>query len=252
MKARTCFYRFLLFVFMSAGAARATPSTTYWTPDTTDIQPYRTLHLGIDDYFTVFKKGENKGNFPTDAGLTLGVLPFDKVQAEVGVDFMEPQDDPFMFNAKVGSPEDTWFKGSPALNVGIFAIGTQRGVTDYDIVDVLIGKTIPVFGRLFIGGYIGNGGTLVNSDGDTDNTGIMVAMDHGFWPIKDKSGDEYNRLVFAADWASGKNYIGGGGAGLYYYFTRNISLLTGPVFFNDKGINGEWKWTTQLDINVPF
>jgi hypothetical protein len=70
--------------------------------------------------------------------------------------------------------------------------------------------------------------------------------------VKDKAGDEYSRLVFAADWASGKNYIGGGGAGLYYYFTKYISLLTGPVFFNDKTINGEWKWTTQLDVNIPF
>ena len=238
--------------FLIAGLAYATPSSTYWTPATTDIQPYRALHLGLDDYFTVFKKGDNKGSFPTDAGLTLGVLPFEKVQAEVGVDFMEPQDDPFMFNAKLGSPEDAWFTGSPALNVGVFNVGTRRDVTDYDIVDVILGKTIPVFGRLFVGGYIGNRRTLVNGDGDADNTGIMVAMDHGFWLVKDKSGDEYNRLVFAADWASGKNCIGGGGAGLYYYFTKNISLLTGPVFFNDKTINGEWKWTAQLDINVPF
>ncbi|MFA5342449.1 MAG: hypothetical protein WC381_00570 [Kiritimatiellia bacterium] len=242
-----------LAVGLLAGMAGATPSTTYWTPATTDIQSYRVLHVGIDNYFTVQRKQDhNAGQFPTDLQMELGILPFDKVQAEVGVDYLQPQDDPFLFNAKIGSPENAWFKGSPAVNAGIFDVGAKRGVTDYDILDVLIGKTIPVFGRLFIGGYHGNGGTLLNSQGDTDNIGIMIAMDHGFWPVKDKSGDEYNRMVFAADWASGKNYIGGGGAGLYYYFTKNISLLTGPVFFNDKGINGEWKWTTQLDINVPF
>jgi hypothetical protein len=38
--------------------------------------------------------------------------------------------------------------------------------------------------------------------------------------------------------------------GLYYYFTKNIDLLTGPVWFNDEGINGKWKWTVQLDINL--
>jgi len=238
---------------LTTGIAYATPSTTYWTPDTTDIQSYRVLHVGIDDYFTVQRKQDNNaGQFPTDLQMELGVLPFDKVQAEIGVDYLQPQDDPFLFNAKVGSPEEAWFKGSPAINVGIFDVGTKRGVTDYDIVDVMIGKTIPMFGRLFVGGYLGNGGTLLNSNGDTDNVGIMIGMDHGFLPVKDKSGDEYNQVVFAADWASGKNYIGGGGAGLYYYFTKNISLLTGPVFFNDKGINGEWKWTTQLDINAPF
>jgi hypothetical protein len=68
----------------------------------------------------------------------------------------------------------------------------------------------------------------------------MVAYDR--WLKKDK-------VQFAADYASGKNYIGGGGVGLYYYFTPNISILAGPVWFNDKGINGKMKWTTQLDMN---
>jgi hypothetical protein len=31
-----------------------------------------------------------------------------------------------------------------------------------------------------------------------------------------------------------------------------MSLLTGPVWFNERAINGDWKWTTQLDVNVPF
>jgi len=26
---------------------------------------------------------------------------------------------------------------------------------------------------------------------------------------------------------------------------------TGPVWFNEKAINGVWKWTIQLDINIP-
>ena len=236
-----------------AGVARATPSTTYWTPDTTDIQGYNVLHLGIDNYFTVLRKADKgAGAFPTDLQAEYGILPFDKLQAEVGIDYLEPSDYPFFFNAKIGTPEGALFAGSPALNIGIFNVGTQRGVTDYDIGDLIIGKTIPYFGRLFVGGYWGNAKTLVNSDGKSDNAGFMAGMDHGFDNVKDKNGDEYSKWVFAADWMSGKNAVGGGGAGLYYYFTKNISLLTGPVWFNDKGINGEWKWTTQLDINVPF
>ena len=64
-----------------AGVANATPSTTYWTPMTMDIQPCRVLHIGVDDYFTVFKKASaGGGSFPTDAGLTIGVLPFERFQ----------------------------------------------------------------------------------------------------------------------------------------------------------------------------
>jgi hypothetical protein len=37
--------------------------------------------------------------------------------------------------------------------------------------------------------------------------------------------------------------------GLYTFFNNDISLLVGPVWFNDRGINGRMKWTAQLDAN---
>ncbi len=64
-------------------------------------------------------------------------------------------------------------------------------------------------------------------------------------------GADYNKLVLSADFASGNNALGGGGAGLYYYCNENISLLTGPVWFVNSSANGSsWKWTVQLDINT--
>ena len=42
----------------------------------------------------------------------------------------------------------------------------------------------------------------------------------------------------------------GGGIGDYYYFNKDTSLLVGPVWFNDKDINGQIKWTAQIDINL--
>lgn len=236
-----------------AGVAHATPSTTYWTPMTVDIQPYGVLHIGVDNYFTVFRKAaDGGGSFPTDFGLTMGVLPFEKVQMEIGFDLLESSNYPLYFNAKIGAPEDVLFKGSPTLQLGIFNVGTKNNVTNQNIVFGVIGKTIPGIGRISAGPYIGNKKVLIDKNGDKENTGIMVAFDRGFMPVKDKNGNEYNKLVFAADYASGKNAIGGGGVGLYYYFTKDISLLTGPVWFNEEAINGKWKWTIQLDINLPL
>ncbi len=203
--------------------AIATPSTNYWTPATTDIQPFGILHIGIDNYFTVFKKAKNGGDsFATDVGLTIGVLPFEKLQMEVGVDLNEPTDYPISFNAKIGTPESALFKESPALNIGIFNVGTKKDETNQNILYGLVGKTIPVLGRLHVGPYIGNRKTLVDKHGDKKNIGFMIGFDRGFFPAKDKEGNEYKRLVLAADYASGKNSIGGGGAGLYYYFTKDI------------------------------
>lgn len=242
--------------------ASATPSTTYWTPSTGDIQPYNVWHIGIDNYFTLGQKSNDPaagGALPTDVGLTVGVLPYEKLQMEVGIDFLAPSEDQFSFNAKIGTPEDALFPGSPALNLGIFNVGTStKNVgthtrTDQNIVDIIIGKTVPtLFGhpcRFHISGYYGNPSALVNGNGEKENTGFMVGWDMGIIRKKEADGGEYHKWVFAADYASGKNAIGGGGAGVYHYFTKNISLLTGPVWFNEEAINGKWKWTTQLDIN---
>jgi hypothetical protein len=238
----------LAFLVLPFVSVYATPSTTYWTPCTSDVQAYGKWHITYDSYFTLDKKGTEKGDFTTDAGLTVGVLPFEKLNLEVGFDINEPTDDPLSFNAKFGTPEGSLFKNSPALNVGIFNVGTQEDVTDYNIVDVIAGKTLPRnLGRLFVGGYFGSH-TLKSSGGNVKNEGVMVGYDKGFFPVKDAKG-EFNRYVLAADYATGKNVIGGGGVGLYVYFTRDIDLLMGPVWFKDQSLNGNWKWTMQLDIN---
>lgn len=227
--------------------AFATPSTELWTAGTTDIQPYGVSHIGIDNYFTVFRKAaDGAGGFPTDAGFTIGILPFSKVQMEIGIDLMEPLDYPIMGNAKLGIPEDVLFKGQPGLAAGMFNVGTKKDVTDYNIGYAAIGKTIPVIGRLFIGGYMGNKNVL---GGSTDK-GVTIAWDRSFIPAKITGGADYSRLLLCADLASGRNVYGGGGVGIAFYFNENISILTGPVFFNDQLLNGKWKWTTQLDINV--
>jgi hypothetical protein len=234
-------------------SVHATPSTTYWTPMTVDIQSFGVLHAGVDDYFTVGRKADDgAGAFPTDVGLTIGVLPFEKVKMEIGIDLLGHTDDPIFFNAKIGIPEDALFTWSPTLQVGIFNAGTKKNFTDQNIFFGVVGKSIPYLGRLSAGGYMGNSKVLLDKNGEKENTGFMVALDHAFLPTKDKDGNEFSRLVVAADYASGKNAFGGGGAGIYYFFTKDISLLTGPVWFNEEALNGKWKWTMQLDINTAL
>ena len=233
--------------------ASATPSSTMWTPMSLDIQPYGVGHWGVDNYFTVFRKAEDgAGSFPTDAGFTLGVLPGDKLELEIGVDLIEASDYPVYFNAKLGYTEGGLFAGAPALQLGIANVGTKSGVTNQDLVYFVVGKSIPNFGRLSVAPYRGNPDVLVDAKGEKENTGVMVAFDRAFHSVKDTGGTEFNRFVLAADYASGRNALGGGAVGLYFYFTPNVSLLTGPVWFNEEAINGKMKWTIQLDVNHPW
>jgi hypothetical protein len=236
---------------LSSPSAWATPSTTYWSPCTIDIQPFKVGHVTYDNYTTLGKKGPARGGqaFPNDLGLTAGVLPFEKFQMEAGLDWLEPTDYPLSFNAKIGALEGAFFKGAPALQAGIFNVGTKKGVSDQDVAYILTGRSLPRnLGRLHASAYLGNAAVLRSSEGGLQNVGFMAGYDRGFWPARSSEG-EYNRLVLAGDFTSGKNAIGGGGAGLYYFFGKNVSILAGPVWYNDKGLNGDWKWTTQLDVN---
>lgn len=240
---RSALTRGLALSALTGTMALATPTTEYWTPACADIQPWKTVHLGLDNYFTVDKKASSgeQGSFPTDVGLTVGVLPFEKFQMEIGVDAFYPSDYPYYVNAKVGVPENALFPRSPALNVGVFNVGFKKDVTDQNVLDVIVGTTLPLdLGRLHAGAYIGNRKVLVDADGSADAAGWMVGYDRVIIPDK---------LSIAADYMSGKNALGGGGVGLCYYFAKNVSLLFGPVWFNEKAINGATKWTTQLDVN---
>lgn len=85
-----------------------------------------------------------------------------------------------------------------------------------------------------------------------DQQGVMVGYQRLFCPEKYQGKTEYHKWIFSADYASGKNIIGGGGFAVGYYFTPDISLLTGPVWFNSKKLNGNWKWSVQIDIGFSL
>ena len=177
----------LVAVLMSflPGRTHATPTTEVWTPCVADIQPYKVWHLTYDTYFTVARKLSNGGHaFPVDLGLTVGILPCKNANLELGVDMFEPTDYPLQLNAKFGVPEGGAGKGAPGFAVGIFGVGTKRGVTNYNVVYGVITKTAGQLGRLHAGYYLGNKKLLVDASGKVDKQGLMFAFDRML--VKDK------------------------------------------------------------------
>lgn len=229
--------------FLGARPAFSTPSSTYWTPCTIDIQPAGVNHLGIDNYSNI-GTSHPLGQFPTDIGLEWGARLTPKLAVEYGFDILtSPSITPYYFNAKIGFRENVLAKNAPALQLGFFNWGTQRSGVDsrQNIIYLVTGKTLANNKtRLMAAYYSGNADVLISGASQAESNGYMVAFDHQIVPGK---------WVLAGDYASGKNAIGGGGIGVYYYCTPNISLLSGPVWFNDTSINGDTKLTVQLDIN---
>jgi hypothetical protein len=241
----------LVALLAAAPAAWATPSTTFWTPATTYTQPFAVPHLTYDTYF-----GE-QGALQIDTGLTVGVLPFEKVQAEIGFDLFYPglTQDFFQLNGRLTLVEGAVAPWSPSLSVGIANAGFEEDVSDYHLLHATLGKATP-FGLLGVGGYYGAGSDVLwtSSEGDENRAGFMAS-----WVSPDVVPDlpGLQKVNVLADVATGENWLGGFGGGVALYFTPAVALLTGPVFFLDQdfyqgAIGTDWLWTFQIDVDVDL
>jgi len=159
-------------VLANATVASATPSTVYWSPATTYVQPYLVPHLTYDTYF-----GE-AGAYPINTGITIGVLPWEKLQGEVGFDLFYPgaTSKAFMLNAKLVVPEGALGELAPGLSLGVQNLGFERNVNDLFLFHATVGKTFPVVGNVSVGAFYGlNNKLMVTSTGSTAQLGAMAS-----------------------------------------------------------------------------
>ena len=143
---------------LTAILAHATPSTQIWIPST-DIQAYKTVHLNFDTYIRDRSNADGSRTAPVVViGPTVGILPFPKIQAEIGFDLISAGGDadkhPLYGHVKTRHPGGFPVQLSPAVAVGMYNIGTKSGdarngelATNQDIAYALVAKTIPVIGR---------------------------------------------------------------------------------------------------------
>lgn len=258
---------------LAAATAGATPSTQIWIPST-DIQPYKTFHLNLDTYVRTGKEdpanvtGAAPGeNLPPVYvfGPTAGISPFEKVQAEIGFDLIYGGANtnfgldkyPLYFHTKLGTPENAWFKGSPAFAAGGYNFGTKTGdarrgelATAQNIVYALAAKTVPVLGRLSAGYFVGNKKVLVTDEVDADGTlksdekGVLLSWDRSLPEISDK-------LWVGVDYQGGDSALGALNFGISYAFAKNVSVIFGYDVYNNRKVAGENTATIQVDINFP-
>jgi hypothetical protein len=238
---------------LTASIAAATPSTQVWIPST-DIQPYKTVHLNFDTYLRANTNDDGSRTAPAVViGPTVGILPYEKIQAEIGFDVISAGGDadkyPLYGHFKLGMPEDnTWI---PAVAVGMYNIGTKSGdvrngeiATNQDIAYALVAKTFPVIGRLSAGYYSGNKKVLIDENGSSDEQGVLLSWDRTMTEISDK-------LWMAVDYQGSNSFMGALSFGASWAFAKNVSVLLGYDIYNKKATGGENTVTLQLDINFP-
>lgn len=245
-------------------AAFATPSTHIWSPST-DVQPYGVFHLTADMYLAA--KGQDQqvggalGARPqtvTNLGFTVGVIPSEKVQLEIGFDHVAGYGVydayPIYYNAKLGIPEGAFGDFFPALAIGGYMLGTKTGGearvnkvaklgTDYNILYAKAAKTIGPAGRFSVGYYKGNEKLLVDENGKSDESGILLCWERTMSEISDNLG-------LAIDYMGGDSSYGALSYGLSWKFAPNASVIFAYVDQNNDKLSAVEDWfTVQVDID---
>jgi len=233
--------------FLMVTACYATASTHIWAPST-DVQGYKKWHLTSDFYVpTESNSSGARPNTITNFGLTVGVLPFEKLNAEAGFDhksgYGDLDDYPWYFNTKVGIPENAYGKFFPALAIGIYDVGTKKNKTASNIIYAKAAKTFSVWdlslGRVSLGGFSGDGDILLHGD-KRDNKGLLFAWERSIPEISDK-------LWVCLEYQGTRSSYGAWNAGFSWKFADNVSAIFGYDFYNDKDLADTY--TVQLDID---
>ncbi len=235
------------FCVLSFKFVYATPSTHIWSPST-DVQPYKKWHITSDFYVPTESNADgSRANTITNFGLTVGVLPFKKLNMELGFDHKSGYGNldkyPMYFNTKLGIPEDTYGKFFPAVAVGIYDVGTENDKTDNNVIYGKFGKTVALgdlsLGRFSLGYFSGNS-QLLTYNTKKDNDGVLICWERTMTEISDK-------LWLSVDYQGSKSSYGALNLGASWKFADNVSAILGYDIYNNQELANTF--TLQVDID---
>jgi hypothetical protein len=247
-KIMLTFFTALAFFATLNGSAFGTASTHIWGPST-DIQAFKTWHVTCDLYIPDGKSGGNRLYSVTNLGLTVGILPFKNLNAEIGFDHKSglgvADDYPMYYNFKLGVPENSFGTLIPAVAVGAFDIGTKSDVTDYNVFYGKVAKTFNTtsfsLGRISMGYFSGNEKLLLTSQSEKDNSGVMVAWERTMTELSDK-------FWICLEYMGTESAYGCFNVGASWKFAPNVAILGGYDIYNDDNFVN----TATLQVDIDF
>jgi hypothetical protein len=211
------------------------------------VQAFSVFHITAD-YYLPTEQTTTGARIPpvTNTGLTVGILPFKKLNAEVGFDhksgLVRADDYPLYLNGKVGMPENAFGTFFPAIAAGIYDVGTKSDVTNNDVIYGKVAKTF-VVGRFSLGYFTGNEKLLLDADGRKDNRGLMAVWERTMSEISPK-------LWLCAEYMGTNSGYGTMNLGGAWKFADNVGLLAGYDLYNNADIPSTF--TLQVDIDFDL
>jgi hypothetical protein len=236
-----------IFLLSFVKESYCTASTHIWAPST-DIQAYKKWHITSDYYVPTQNNADgSRANTITNFGITIGVLPMKKLNAEIGLDHKSGygalDDYPWYFNTKIALPEKAYGKFFPAIAIGIYDLGTEKDKTNYDVWYTKLAKTVSMgdlsLGRFSLGYFRGSSDLLLNGT-KKDNDGLLAAWERVMPEISDK-------LWLCVDYQGTQSSYGAMNLGFSWKFSDNVSGLFGYDIYNDRDLAETY--TVQVDMD---
>lgn len=135
-------------------------------------------------------------------------------------------------------------ENAPALAVGGYAFGTERGSTDQNIFYVKAAKTVSIgsfnLGRFSAGWFWGNNDHLLDGNGDSDARGVLLTWERTLSEISEK-------LWVNLDYQGSKSAVGALMPAFAWKFAPNVAVVFGYVIPNESHLVESF--AVELDID---
>jgi len=248
-------------VLLAATGAYATPTTTFWAPSTTGIQPFLTPHITYDTYFW---KGTGAGQAGSPVYPVTTVSPWaccpgttcnsksDSIcccPAAIRSCSMRSSACP-RTNCSRSSPASPWAsrawersRARPPPSAPTTTCCTRRFSTR----SRASAATSP---------WAGITGCRTSCIRQATAAARTAPVSWVASPLL-----TFHQCALAAEdqrrrrRTDRQERARRGGGGLVFYFTDKVDILTGPVYFFDPGSQPggkQWFWTVQLDVDLPL
>jgi hypothetical protein len=248
-------HKTIIFLIISAISAiqfqqaRATATTHIWGPST-DVQGFGLWHITTDLYISMMQDASGYQLPPiSNLGLTVGILPFKKINAEIGIDHKAGMgsldSNPLYANFKIGVPENAFGSISPAIAIGAYELGTKNDLTNFNIIYGKFAKSFKMgklnLGRISLGYFAGNHRLLLDGHGQKDNKGAMAAWERTFPEFAE-------RFWLCIEYMGTKSAYGSLNLGASWKFASNVAFLAGYELYNNPKLID----TATLQVDIDF
>lgn len=180
-------------------------------------------------------------NSTGNIGVTIGVLDYENIKAEVGINYFVREGGLIDLGAKIGFEECVYNQYSPSFAVGVFNAGikTKDEVLSKNNVFYIITSKSFFLSKVYAGAFHGN-----KTMGEFQSGSFIGLTQHLIVYNVDET-HQRSKLDLTGEYVMGDSKFSGAKVELKYLISPNLSIKAGPIWDFKKMTTETSKWSLQ-------